>query len=109
MITCQIRHKNENIKKILVDPKQTVVNTSCRHHSKKSMPLLNTRGVRLYTGCDPTNAENTFDSWVARVDFSVLLCVLVMYNTVAEQFDEIGFVDVSDNIACRDTYLKKSK
>ena len=57
-----------------------VVNTIRRHHRKKPMPLLNTCRVRLHTGCDPTNAENTFDSRVARVDFSVICCILLMYT-----------------------------
>ena len=55
-----------------------VVNTSRRHHRKKPMPLPNTCHVRLYRGCDGTNEENTFDRRVARVDFSVIRCILLM-------------------------------
>ena len=62
------------------------------------MPLPNTCRVRLYQGCDGTNEEKTFDRRVARVGFSVTRCILLMYNTVAEKFDKIGFVDASDNI-----------
>ena len=67
-----------------------VANTSNRHLCKKPVPLPNTSGVRLYTGWDPTNVENTFDSQVTRVDSSILCCILLIYNTVAEQFDKIG-------------------
>ena len=75
-----------------------VVNTSRHHHRKRPISLPNTCHVRLYQNCVGTNQENTFDGRVARVDFSVLRCILLMYNTVAEKFDKIGFVDARDNI-----------
>ena len=75
-----------------------VVNTSRRHHRKKPMPLPRACRVRLHTGLDPQNVEKTFDNRVARFDFSKSCCILLMYNTVTQQFDKVGFADNCDTI-----------
>ena len=77
-----------------------VVNTTTRHHYNKPMALTNVYRVARYSPKDqePSPANADFENQIARVDFSVVKAILLMYNTEDNAIDEIHFVD-EDNVS----------
>ena len=75
-----------------------VVNTSRRHHRHKPMPLTSSCSIRLYTADHSADGRSTFDRRVARVEFDKVHSLLLMYDTVKQQFDKIAFANESTNV-----------
>ena len=68
-----------------------VKNTNTRHHRAKPHALPKEYQVRLHHNCEEGAA--TLEQRVAKVDFTLVKAILLMYNTTQQRFDKIKFED----------------
>jgi hypothetical protein len=72
-----------------------VLNSNLYHHHSKPMTLTNEYEVRRYIPVipNPSPEENSFNERVARVDFSMVTTILLIYNTTEQRLYEMDFVN----------------